>query len=243
MDTPLHIGICEDEDCDADLLLDYINKSGIPVNCSTFSSGEELLENFHPHLYDLIFFDIYMKGIRGIDAASKIRQSDDNVIFAFATGSLEHTLESYRLGALKYLEKPVKAADVRELMELAFARRKSKPRVTFMVEGKNLYIIQDDIIYIEQKNHKVIINTFYGSIRGTQRIKLSDVENILPYPPFFRCHQSYLANLNHIKKLDKELKVFIMANDDTVYIRRQNLGAAQRAYEDTLFSSTRGVRI
>lgn len=240
METPLCIALCEDQIKDADLILDYISKSDIKTKCSHFFSGKELLANFYPHKYDIIFFDIYMEEIKGIDAAKKIREIDSDVIIAFTTSSIDYTLESYRLGALKYIEKPVNFRDVNETLELSYARRKASPKVSVSVKGKNQYISIDKILYIEQKGHNIILNTFSKRIYSDQRIKISDMENLFSCPPFFRCHHSFLVNLKYVKSLDKELRIFTMLNDDVVYIRRQDIRKAQEAYENQLFSAARG---
>lgn len=240
MDMPLLIAICEDQPEDAALLLDFVGKSGIPSSCTAFSCGGDLLDVFSPGRYDLIFLDIYMNGMRGIDAAVKIRERDGGVTLAFTTTSPDHTLESYRLGALKYLEKPVKAQDVRETMELAMSRRESIPRISLLAGGKMQYVPVDSILYLEQKNHTVFVHTMGGVIRTSQTVKLSQLEVLLPRPPFMRCHQSFIVNLRHVRFLDKELKTFDMADGGKVYIRRQEIRNAAKAYEDELFRAARG---
>ena len=104
---PLNIEICEDNSGDMNLLVESIERSGVSANWDCFYSGDKLLSNFIPGEYDLIFFDIYMEGLLGIDAATKIRESDTTVIFVFTTTSLDYTLESYRLKAPLYIEKPI----------------------------------------------------------------------------------------------------------------------------------------
>jgi two-component system LytT family response regulator len=97
MEPPLSIAVCEDNPADAALLLSHIRGSGIAHWCETFSSGEALLAAFAPGKYDMIFLDIYMAGLRGVDAAGKIRETDRTVTLVFTTTSTEHTLEGYRL--------------------------------------------------------------------------------------------------------------------------------------------------
>lgn len=127
------IAICEDTPADAQLLLSYISDSGIAGRCESFSSGEALLEAFRPGKYDLIFLDIYMGGMKGVDAAAEIRKADRTVTLAFTTTSTEHTLESYRLKAAGYLEKPVKREDVREMLSLVLAKRSSAAYISLLV--------------------------------------------------------------------------------------------------------------
>lgn len=240
MDRPLHIAVCEDNATDAARLLDCIGQSGGAWNKpAVFRSGEALLRAFAPGRYDLIFLDIYMEGMRGIDAAAKIREADPTVTLAFTTTSTEHTLESYRLKALGYLEKPVSARDVRELLTLAENRRESAPAITLLIEGEYRRLLLDGILYFELKNHAVTVNTLTGALRASQTVKLSQIEKVLPPDAFLRCHHSYIANLRYVCEVDRALKTFAMQNGDRVYIRHASLGKAVKAYEDYLFRAVR----
>ena len=240
METPLRIAVCEDMQEDADLLLRCISESGIPAECKAFSTGEDLAKAFLPGQYDLIFLDIYMDEVQqGITAATKIRETDTAVTLAFTTTSKEHALESYRLKACAYLEKPVRPADVREVLEQALNKRKNAPAIRLLMEGTYREISLDSILYFEQKNHAVSVNTLTETLRTSQTVKLGDIEPQLP-ESFFRCHHSYLVNLRYVRELDQELRIFQMQNGDTVYIRRPSLGKAVKAYQSLLFAAARG---
>ncbi|HBS60943.1 MAG TPA: hypothetical protein DEA44_16980 [Firmicutes bacterium] len=239
LETPLKVAVCEDLAEDAALLLQCIYQSGIPADCAPFSSGEELLAAFSPGRYDLIFMDIYMPGMRGVEAAAVIRREDDTVTLAFTTTSPDHTLESYRLGALKYLEKPVTVKDVRETLELARMKRRSAAYISLLISGEKREIPLDGIFYFEQQNHSVAVNTAAGVLRTSQTVKLNAIEPLLP-DTFLRCHHSYIANLRYVRGVDQELKTFTMKNGDKVYIRRQDIKKAAKAYEDYLFRTARG---
>lgn len=240
MEAPLRIAVCEDMPKDADLLLRCISESGIPAECNAFSTGEELAKAFLPGQYDLIFLDIYMDEVQqGITAATKIRETDTTVTLAFTTTSKEHALESYRLKACAYLEKPVRLADVREVLEQAKNKRENAPAIRLLIEGTYREIPLDSILYFEQKNHAVSVNTLTETLRTSQTVKLGDIEPQLP-ENFFRCHHSYIVNLRYVRELDQELRIFKMQNGDTVYIRRPSLGKAVKAYQSLLFSAARG---
>ncbi|MEA5060439.1 Transcriptional regulatory protein YpdB [bioreactor metagenome] len=239
MKEELHIGVCEDEGAAAQHLLSCIEESGIPAHCVAFTSSEELLAEFRQGLYDILFIDIYLTGMTGVEAAAKIREVDEDTMMAFTTSSTDHTLESYRLGALKYLEKPVKAKDVRETLELALLKRKTRRYLSLLIGGGLKDIPVNTILYFEQRDHAVMVHTTAGVYRTSQRVKLSDIEEKVPFASFLRCHRSYIVNLHYVMELNKELRVFSMKNGDKVYIRRQSLKAASDAFEAYLFQTAR----
>lgn len=239
MHTPLRIAAWEDDAEDMSLLLACIDQSGIPAECVAFSSCKALVDSFIVGQYDLIFLDIYMCGMQlGIDVAARIREKDTDVTLAFTTASTAHTLESYRLKATSYLEKPLKIGDVREVLELAVQKRKPAPCVNLLIGGAYHDIPLDCILYFEQRNHAVVVNTLMGKLRTSQTVNLKFIEAMLP-DTFLRCHHSYIANLKYIKSFDPELNIFTMQNGDNVYIRQQSLRKAAKAYENYLFSRTR----
>ncbi len=231
----LKIAICEDSSDDTNLLIGAIERSDIPANWDCFVSGEELLSNFIPGKYDLIFFDIYMEGLLGVEAAAKIRDIDTTVIFVFTTTSIGHTLESYRLKAPLYLEKPVKDEDVAEALAMAVERKKSLSYVNLFINGEKQTISLESIIYFEVRDHSVYVNTLTETFRTGQSIKLNHIEKMLT-KNFLRCHYSYIVNLKYVKYLDNDLKTFIMHNGDIAYISFQLFKKSKEAYENYLFS-------
>lgn len=235
--TPLKIAVCEDNEQDISCLLACIAASAIPVECEAFSSGEALLAAHQTGRYDLIFLDIYMNGLLGIDAAAKIRETDTAVTLVFTTTSTEHTLASYRLNAPKYIEKPVTLEEVAEVLGMAQEKRKTAAYIQLLTGGEYRDIPVDSILYFEQQNRAAIVKTLSGTLRTSQTVKFKHIEPLLP-KYFLRCHQSYIVNLKHVKNLDWEQKTFTMHNGDKVYIRHQTMKQAAEAYENYLLQKT-----
>ena len=124
---PLNLAICDDLPEEREALLALLEQAPIATNCTQFGSSEELLEAFRPGKFDLLLMDIYMDGMTGVEAVQKIRETDEAIPIAFTTTSTEHTLESYRLSVLKYLEKPVRQKDLNDLLHLVKLQRDSAP--------------------------------------------------------------------------------------------------------------------
>lgn len=239
MQASLRVALCEDDAGEQAHLLDCVGQSGILAECTVFSNGEDFLAEFLPGLYDMVFLDIYLSGMPGIRVAQKIREKDEDVVIAFATSSPDHTLESYRLGALKYLEKPITVKDVKETLALALLKRQTASFITLLMGGKNKDIPLNTILFFEHRDHAVTVNTTMGVMRTSQTVKLSDVEAKLPSALFFRCHHSYIVNMRFVRELDKEFGVFTMKDDSKVYVKRQFLKKAAEVFEDYLFNAAR----
>ena len=204
-----------------------IDKSRPGTEINLFSSGEEFLSSFRPGIYDLIFMDILMPGMGGIDATSKIRSIDASVPIVFATSSQDHAMEGYKNRVIRYLMKPFDPVEVGEVLQLAAQMKGAQGGVSVRIGGKDMTFSYEKICYVEQSAHTLYIHMANGATLQLTG-KLDDIEAQTPDDSFMRCHQSYLVNLAHVKCMDKDLQIFQMKDGDTVHIRRESVREANR---------------
>ena len=229
VENMLRAAVCDDIPSDAARLTGVIEECGIPAIISVFESGEALLKTFKPGMYDAVFLDIYLEGLNGIKAADCIRKADSGVVLAFTTASLNHTLESYRLGVFKYIEKPISKGAVKETLEYALLKRRAGPIITLKTSGgREGNIPLGSILYFESRGHAVEVHTFSGIITTSQSVHLDEIERLLPQPQFLRCHRSFIVNLDNIVNVDRDLYVFVMKNGGAAGIRRGYLAKYER---------------
>lgn len=221
----LQVAVCEDTASDAAQLVEYIENSGFSSRIHSFKSGESFLASFKSGCFDIIFMDIYISGEKdtGLEIAKKIRQSDKFVILVFTTSSLAHTLESYRLNAIKYLEKPLSAKDVSDSLEIALLKQKTRKTFSLAIAGGAIIeLLLDDILFFEHLNHVVMVHTATsGIIKSSQSARLDDIEKRLPLPPFYRSHRSFIVNLNYVQKIDIPTHSFTMVNGSRADINQK----------------------
>ena len=238
---PLRLAICDDLPEEREALLALLEQTPIATVCAQFASSEELLEAFRPGGFELLLMDIYMDGMTGVEAVRKIREMDETIPIAFTTTSTEHTLESYRLSVLKYLEKPVRQKDINDLLRLVKLQRDSIPRLTIHQNGTVQKLPLSELLYLEQKGHHVMISRKDGSIVQLYG-KLSDLLPQLEEQPFFCPHKSYCVNLAFVRGINEEYQCYELADGKMVPISRSNRAKAKRAWEDFLFARTRGEK-
>lgn len=235
---PLYVAVCEDHPEEADTLLAFLENSPTPCVATVFTSGEALLAAWEPHAFDLLLMDIYMDGMTGVEVVKLLRDRGEELPVAFITSSIDHALDSYRLSALKYIEKPVNPKDVAEILDLAQLKKNHAPTLVVKRNGKDDLIPLSDILYLEQQGHVVHIRLKGGEVRQVYE-KLSNVTDRLLDQPFFLSHKSFLVHLAFVRYIDADLKCFVMADGKNVPIRRELMGRAKRAWEDWLFAHTR----
>ena len=159
MPQTLNIAVCEDEAAETVLLCDILNHSDIQNTYTVFTDADSFLASYEYGKYDLLLMDIYMKdSMTGIEAVSIIRETDADIPVAFITTSTEHALESYRLSAIGYIEKPVSAAELSNILHLAMLKKSDAPSL-YVKRNKSMErLALSDIMYIEQRARQIFIH-------------------------------------------------------------------------------------
>ncbi len=233
----LRIAICEDLEADRQLLLARIRDSGVLAKCDTFPSGEAFLRTFQPGLYHLVYLDIYMAEMTGMETAAAIRAQDDGVMLAFATTSREHSFEANKYRSLLYIEKPVTQEMVNHTLALAAALRESqKDKVLTIPAGKKrLDIRHDDIVYAEVLGQRCILHLRDGgSVDISTNMNIDELEALLPKPRFCRTHRAYIVNFDRVRRSNGA--DFVMQNGGTAYITQKDYRRVMDAYDSWLLA-------
>lgn len=235
----LNIAVCEDDRADLQHLCGLITANGVSANVSAFETGEDFLAACQPDRFDLIFMDIYLGGLNGVETVRRVRSMGITAPVAFITISEDFAMDSYRLDVEKYIEKPARQEKVDESIALALRKKEERHR-DMIVWGRRepVAFSAAQLRYVEQREHFL---TFYltGGRSWRRKGKLNDLEPLLAKYPFFRCHKSYLVNLNFVLDIDREQMVFQMKEGGNAYIRRETFYRAKGAWENWLFTSAR----
>lgn len=200
----LKIVLCEDEKQQREIIKNYIHDSIInhtkEYEILEFESSEDMLENY-PKSTDILILDIQMGNINGMDAARKIREFDENVEIIFITGLWDYLQEGYEVRAYRYLIKPIKydsfnnqfGSCIENILEY------NKKYILATYKGESNKISINSILYIETEGRNIIIYTDKKSYLSN--IGINKIERELGLKKFFRCHNSYLVNLDYITKI------------------------------------------
>lgn len=235
----LKIAVCDDQEEEQKRLKEILRKiQSPPVTAVFFSRGEELLEKFSASTYDLILMDIYMDGMSGIDAVAKIREKDPGVPVAFITSSLDFALDSYRLSAIGYIEKPYEPKDIERILNLARTLKINTPSLYAQKNHETIRVPFRDIQYLEQQRHQVSIVCSDGRsvlVYG----KIADMMLQLDDNLFCRTHKSFCVNMDFICSVNPELRCLVMKDGTNVPIRREIYPKVRKRYENHLFSKAR----
>lgn len=236
----LRIALCEDDADERQSLLKLIADSNYNTKVSVFTSGEGFLAQFQPCQFDLILMDIFMENVSGIDVITQVRTWDSQTPVAFITSSMAFTRESYRLDAVKYIEKPATAKQIADLLQIAQLNQQTLDSLALRINNEPVTIPLRHILHLEQQAHALVVHLLDGEV-VTANKKLQEVEGQLLDKGFLRCHKSYVVNLAYVRRINKELSTFEMAEGEPVYIRRRSFAQMQKAFEAHLFGGKQAV--
>lgn len=238
--APLHIAICEDIPSDGAFLIHQIKQTNYPIEITLFETGTAFLQAFEKGMYHLIYLDIYLQAMNGMDIAASIRKLDPFVPIAFATSSPDHALEANRFQAILYMEKPVTLDTVLHTISVADAMRQRRKRDVLAVvdDGRrHLDIPFDEICFIDVLDHRCTLHLLSGdAVRLRTVTTMDELAARLPASHFYRCHRAFIVNFDEVVEAHED---FLMSTGDTVYIRVRDLQKTKIAYENYLFTKTR----
>lgn len=197
----LRIAIVDDQEAERRQLLACIRyleaQEGLEIDVKEFDSGALLIGNYQP-VYDIIFMDIEMPGIDGMETARALRRMDTAVILIFVTNYIQYAINGYEVDAMNYLLKPVNRYDFSMKMRKAIARttKCSDTAVTLKTERELHKVRVISIQYLEVLGHYVTYHTTEGDF--SEYITLKEAEQKLGQSFFVRCGRPYLVNLKYV---------------------------------------------
>ncbi len=174
-----------------------------------YRCGEDLLLQNALSSIQLIFLEIHLPGMNGLETARQIRLADKKVDLIFCTEAAEYIGEGYRYHAFDFLIKPFSMGRLQDVMGRYIEERHYRPMdfLNITIQRNTIQLPIHQIIYLESALRKIIVHMpkddieFYG--------KLNTIEELLPPASFIRCHQSYLVNRQYVQQINSQKLVLI----------------------------------
>ena len=199
--------------------LDIYFKNSNEYQIDSFDSAFLFINKFNSN-YDVIFMDIEMPLMNGLEACRKIREKDNNVIIVFVTNIVQYAVDGYAVNAFDCIIKPVNFETFKYKMDRVMQKLKySKDDNIVLKTAKGIINLSiNSILYIESMEHNIIYHTDKEDIKVYG--KLSTVENDLVDKGFFKCNRWYLVNMRHVRGL-KDLYVDVAGEKLLISRRRK----------------------
>lgn len=230
----LPIAVCDDLEEERTLLghmlRSYAQRKGLSLQLHLFVSGEELLHNIRQVCAcQVLFLDVYMSGISGVEAARRLRAAGYGASIVFATTSTDHGVDSFEVRASDYLVKPFRQEDVDRTMDWCLEHLPDSLRVLpVYAEGERQELPLSSISYVEVLGHQCHIHTSRQTV--VVRRGLDDLEAAIGSRDFLRCHRSFLVNLNFVQDITGS--DFRLSDGTLVPISSGNLSKIRNLFSD-----------
>lgn len=224
----MQIGVCDDQKEVREMVMEKIKEIYPAGEVKPFQSGQEVLGAVR--LPDILFLDIQMPGLDGMQAAKELRKRSRQVIIVFLTVTEDYVFQSFDVGAFHYLVKPFADEKFAQVLQNAVrqieareqggcSKKKEAPSLMVTSKGEHISVPLEEIVYAEIFNRKIIIHTmdadieYYGKMKELEKIAGED---------FYRPHRAYLVNFNFVRKY----------NGAAIYLKKGQALMAKQNYQD-----------
>lgn len=222
--------ICDDEEIFRSelkkFLIQYKKDRRIHLDIVEFSDGQSLLN--YDRGIDIIFLDYEMPKLDGIKTARILRARKNICCIMYITSYPEYVFESFEVNTYRYFVKPIDWNKLTIAMDDFIREKKMLSPIVVNVDGEQLTISSEDIIYLEAAGKYCHVRTIDNTVRSSKTI--AKVFELLPQHCFYRTHKSYVVNLYCIQSIKDGC--VILNNGEKAKISRNNMADFKKAYLD-----------
>lgn len=192
------------------------------------SSEEYLFKYEGQNAFDIIFLDVCMKDMNGMELAHEIRKFDRNVQIVFITGKPEYVFEGYEIDAVRYLIKPVEEGELSKALDACMEKlRKSREDyLTVKYLGENLRLSKSEIIFVRVEGHYLQMQTVDRIYEW--KASLKEMLSKLDPGRFIPANRSVVVNLEFVSKITRE--ECILENGEAIPVSRGAYGQLNDAF-------------
>lgn len=214
------IAVCDDEQIFVDDVVKKLKEQSEQCEISEYSSGEELIKA--PFEFNMIFLDIEMTGINGINTAFALRERGYDGMIIFLTSHTEFMPDAFKVKAFRFLDKPLNSEKFNE----AFSEAKKEIMNTEHIllndkSGKTVYLKLTDIVYLEAYGDGTYIYSKTGIVYDTDKA-LKYWKGQIGSEHFYQIHKSFIVSYMYVSNISKDGKVIVRGFDQPLDISRRN---------------------
>lgn len=232
----IKIAICDDQDIFLEIIKEKIYRvcksDNIEIVIDCYNSGDELIKNLKKDtlVYDILFLDILMNELDGIETAKEIRKFDSRVQIILCTSSKDYILQGYEIEAVGYFMKDEDDAILSNILKRAIKKTNRLYEEYILINLKNSIrtVYLRDIEFVEVSNRTISIHTDKEVIDFNG--KMQEMMDKLKDKNFILTHRSYLVNIAKIK--DIEATSITLKSGKDILLSRLRSKEVKQAYLD-----------
>lgn len=220
----MNIAVCDDEKILREQLQELLWNQEMSCkieSVDSYETGSGLLAA--RKRYDIIFLDIQMEGMNGIETARMLRKRNEEAVLIFVTGLKDYVFEAFDVAAFHYLLKPVQEEKFAEVFERAVVEAEKSDQKEYGTKqllirrrNRSIKLEKAQILYVESRQRKVLIHTMQESLEAYAT--MNGLEKELG-EQFYRCHRGYLVNLSCITGYTGD--TITLCNGENIHLARE----------------------
>ena len=191
----MKIALCDDEKIFRDDIYRYIIKYNPDYEIREFPNGRALLNSREE--FDIIFLDIEMPELNGMDTAAKLRNFSSDSIIIFLTSHIEKVQDAFKVRAFRFLTKPVQEDALKEAFTQAVKEISEQEKILINQKGRISEVKIDDIVYIEAFGDGTYIYDAKDNVYECT-VQLKEWDSRLSGKNFFKIHKSYIISMRYV---------------------------------------------
>lgn len=210
------------------------NARNVRLNTTFVESSEEYLFKFGGQkIFDIIFLDVCMRDMNGMELAHEIRKSDRNVQIVFLTGKTEYVFEGYEIGAVRYLIKPVTECELVKVLDTCMEKIGSgrEDYIAIKYHGENLRLLRSEILSVKVDGHYLKMQTVDRIYEW--KASLKEILPKLDPDRFVMANRSVVVNLEFVNRITRE--ECFLENGESVAVSRGAYGPLNDAFMKYFF--------
>ena len=233
----LLIAVVDDDPKDAALLKQCVEKycgmNGLAVMIHVFHDGLDLIRSSENH--DIVFLDIQMGKLDGLETARFIRKINKETILIFVTNMAQFAIKGYEVDALDFILKPPSMASIVYVLDKAMKRLDGGgggAQFSLRTADGTISLSANEITYVEVFDHNLIYHTTRGEY--TVRGRLSDVSEKLSPDRFVMCNRSFIVNLRHVSNVTSD---YLLIGDTRISVSKSHRKELMKRFSSFLGDS------
>ena len=218
--SKIYIGICEDEKFFREemekMISVYANESESDIEMGCYDVAvdlsKDILENHKQ--YDLLFLDIEMEGMSGMELAHRLRRDGYEGVICFVTSKDNYALDAFSVEAIGYIRKPAKYQEVKRIIQKAWvqilyqrdAEEAKKRYIEITTQNEKVVVDTQQVLYVEKRRNQCLFHLEEKEIVCYETLK--NIYERLDKQKFYYAHQGFIVNFDKIKEVKKDIVCF-----------------------------------
>lgn len=219
------------------MLSEYGRQKGQEYTVTEFLSGEAFLDAAKPGEFSVVFLDILMGGMDGLETARRFRETDPSALLVFVTTEAGYAVDGYDVDAAAFLIKPPSPQRFAHVMNRLERRLVTDVMIPFKTYTAACEIPAGTILYAEIRDHSLRLHT--DGPDYSPYLTMQELRALLPEDGrFLECHRGILINLDRVRRIEDT--AVVMENGDSLPVSRRKRQELVDAYAARQFARIRG---